>query len=153
MHNKNRCRFSVRAIWALLEEYPSTYLKISDFEHIRGGYDKLLLSGIGIYQTLAKERSDKIYRNLVTDIANRELLSYIVSDAGIIYGTNLPITKVIVGEIKTGITQDMLHQLIGRAGRTGKANKACVVFTRDTDLYKAFGPKDRGRRFYSWMQK
>ena len=118
----------------------SGYLEISEdkFNIIPSPFDKLLVSRIGIYNPNNKQFTTS-YTNLVNRFANKNELSVLASDAQIVYGTNYPLTEVVIdSSFGQQASSNTLYQLIGRAGRTGKSELATVVFTDDDTLNKAF---------------
>jgi energy-coupling factor transporter ATP-binding protein EcfA2 len=107
-------------------------------------YDQALMGGVSIYDpsiSLLKSYND-IYNDIAFSMADKSNLTYIVSNEAIIYGTNLPIEKVIVDD-DMKLTQNMIYQLIGRAGRLGKSKSACVVFKGKEIMRLAFSFKER----------
>jgi len=119
-------------------------ISIDEIEMLPDDFDKALFSGVGIHNPNLKmlDSYDGLYNDVVLSLADNNKLSYIVSDESITYGTNLPIKKVIIDDCDTSYTQNMLHQLIGRAGRTGKSNMAEVVFMNDDILVKTFNTQE-----------
>ena len=115
-------------------------IETKDLDEMVPGYDKLFLATVGVFDAERKEinYSNGFYTNTLLDFADRGRMSYIFSDKQITYGTNLPTSTVFIDKHKDDFTQNMLHQLIGRAGRPGKSKVATVVFLDDKDMEKAF---------------
>jgi len=78
----------------------------------------LLACGIGIYGNF----SDAIYNSFVTKFMNDGSLAYIVSDACIAYGTNIPLNRIIATkDFCDTYSLNTIYQLISRAGRVGRS--------------------------------
>ena len=68
------------------------------------------------------------------DLATEGKLAYLVADVSIVYGTNIPITQVIIKKCFSDVfSVQTLFQLLGRAGRVGKSWKARAI------IHKSFG--------------
>ena len=95
----------------------------------------LLLSGLGIY---VPETMTQYAINKVIEKAVAEQLACLWASPDIVYGTNLALTTVFIG---TGYgfhaTRNALYQLIGRAGRTGRSNKAQILFEDEHTMKRA----------------
>ena len=80
----------------------------------------LLACGVGIYG-----HSDGLYNSFVTKMMNDGTLAYIISDVSIAYGTNIPLNRIIAtDDFCTGYGLNTIYQLISRAGRVGRSDKA-----------------------------
>lgn len=78
----------------------------------------LLACGVGIYGVF----SDAIYNSFVTKFMNDGSLAYIISDAGIAYGTNIPLNRIIATkDFCDTYSLNTIYQLISRAGRVGRS--------------------------------
>jgi late competence protein required for DNA uptake (superfamily II DNA/RNA helicase) len=65
----------------------------------------------------------------------KDNLNYILSTPSIIYGTNMNISIVDIGEEYSKIaTRNSLFQLVGRAGRKGKKSNSAMVIFRTWDM-------------------
>ena len=120
-------------------------IETPDLQDMLKDYDKLFLSTIGVFDTDMSDIKGKslnysngFYTHTLLDYADRGKMSYIFSDKQITYGTNLPTSTVFIDKHREEFTQNMLHQLIGRAGRPGKSKVATVIFLDDKDLEKTF---------------
>ncbi len=92
----------------------------------------LLFHGIGIYETGSKHLSDA-YLNHVLYMASNGLLSYVISDDSISYGTNYPFNHVMIDDSamdKHSIST--LFQLMGRSGRIGQSWIAYIHLDTNT---------------------
>jgi hypothetical protein len=80
----------------------------------------LLACGIGIYG-----HPDGVYNSFVTKMMNDGMLAYIISDVSIAYGTNIPLNRIIAtADFCAGYGLNTIYQLISRAGRVGRSDKA-----------------------------
>ena len=115
-------------------------LRTEDLNEMLVNYDKLFLSGVGVFdmESKALNYSNGFYTNTLLDFSDRGRMSMLFADKQIIYGTNLPLSSVIIDKHKQDFTQNMLHQLIGRTGRPGKSKVATVIFLDDKDMEKSF---------------
>ena len=78
----------------------------------------LLACGVGLYGIL----TDPNYNSFVTKYMNEGSLAYIVSDASIAYGTNIPLNRVIATKDFCDTSSlNTIYQLISRAGRVGRS--------------------------------
>ena len=109
------------------------------------GYDQLLLASIGFYNPDSRElnRVNGIYTDTMINLADKNKISTIISTKKIVYGTNLPLNEIIIDDAGDTYTQNMLFQLIGRAGRPGKSKVAVVIFLNDKDMKKVFSPDSK----------
>jgi len=104
------------------------FVRLSDeeFSLISNDTAGLLLSGGGFYDPSTQ-------RPFEGQITLREAingyLAILFSTPDIVYGTNMALTTIIIGENYSKIaTTNSLYQLSGRAGRTGRSLKAKVIF-------------------------
>lgn len=82
----------------------------------------LLLSGIGVW---SKTITSLEYKSLVLRFASNNMLTYVVADETICYGTNYPFNRVIITEEFSQIhSMETIFQVIARAGRLGLIYKA-----------------------------
>lgn len=80
---------------------------------------KLLYCGVGIYSE--KGLSAK-YLDKVEELASLNYLAFIITDQSLCYGTNFPISNVILrDELVEKLNMNEMFQLIGRAGRVGQS--------------------------------
>lgn len=144
-HLQNNCRnYDFSNDHKLLKHSFINQVQVDELEYLPDTYDRALMAGISIYDpsiSLLKSYND-LYNDIAFSMADRSNLSYIVSNEAITYGTNLPIHKVIIDH-DIDFTQNMFHQLIGRAGRLGKSKTACVVFMSIMSMKKTFSFKER----------
>lgn len=92
----------------------------------------LLMTGVGIYSSTCDEL-DHTYTESVLQYASQGKLAYIVADNSISFGTNLPVSKVIVTpEFSKMHSLMTLIQLMGRAGRVGQSCKAEARISKET---------------------
>ena len=97
-----------------------------------------LLSGIGMYDPV---NGRDLEQTVVIREASKGNLACLFASPDIVYGTNLSLTTVFIGKGYGNIaTRNSLYQLIGRAGRTGRAHKAKVIFQDMTTMRKAILP-------------
>lgn len=90
---------------------------------------QMLFCGIGIYRGYLYddvERFDPEYYQCVIELASHGLLAYIISDSSISYGTNYPISNLIIENSIQNRSIDSILQMMGRAGRIGVSFKAHV---------------------------
>ena len=108
-----------------------TFANRSDFGILSDTEEKLLFSGIGIYnpQSFNKEMMDLF-------LTKKDHLKGILSTPSIVYGTNIPgLSKIDIDKsFVRDSTKNILYQLIGRAGRRGKSDSAIVIFRDDEML-------------------
>lgn len=108
-----------------------TFVNRSDFGILTDTEEKLLFSGIGIYnpQAFNKEMMDLF-------LTKKDHLKGILSTPSIVYGTNIPgLSKIDIDKsFVQDSTKNILYQLIGRAGRRGKSDSANVIFRDDEML-------------------
>ena len=62
------------------------------------------------------------YLNKVEELASSNFLAYIICDESLCYGTNFPISNVILeDDLAQRLSMNEMFQLIGRAGRVGQS--------------------------------
>lgn len=86
--------------------------------------DKLLLSGIGVYQP-------ETFSTLTMDafLQKKDQFKFIASTPSIVYGTNISLSIIDIDRsFLNDSTKNTLYQLIGRAGRKGKSHSAMIIF-------------------------
>ena len=84
------------------------------------------LPGLGEYNP---GRMTAFERNVVMREAGHGHLACLFSSPDIVYGTNMALITVFIGEGYGHIaTRNSLYQLIGRAGRTGKSHKVGLMY-------------------------
>jgi hypothetical protein len=89
----------------------------------------LLYAGIGIY---SNDKFDSQYYELVLQLASQGKLAFLIADMSICYGTNYPISNLIIdASIQRSI--DTIFQLMGRCGRIGQSWSASIHI--DDDIY------------------
>ena len=80
---------------------------------------KLLFCGVAVYTE--KGVSPK-YLDKVEELASSNFLAYIITDESLCYGTNFPISNVILTDnLVQNLNMNEMFQLIGRAGRVGQS--------------------------------
>lgn len=80
---------------------------------------QMLFCGVAIY---SKKVTSSLYLNKVDELAASGYLAYIICDESLCYGTNFPISNVILTDsLATKLTINELFQLMGRAGRVGQS--------------------------------
>lgn len=94
-----------------------------------------LLSGI---IPLGSSLSDRYCELVCQTLAEGARASYILGGRDLIFGLNLPVDRVVIDIAETDY--DTLKQACGRAGRTGKATRAEVVFGTGATLRAALCP-------------
>ena len=100
-----------------------------------------LRSGIGRYNP-----HDPLISQLAQSVVMREAtngrLACLFSTPDIVYGTNMTLITVFIGEAYgRSATRNSLYQLIGRAGRTGRADRAKILFQDEYSMRKAMLPE------------
>jgi len=105
-------------------------INIKRFSDVDENFSKAFLSGIGIYNPDQMNGDEKsIFMEY------KDNLNYILSTPSIIYGTNMNISIVDIGEEYSRIaTRNSLFQLVGRAGRKGKKSNSAMVIFRTWDM-------------------
>lgn len=108
-----------------------TFVNRNDFGIFSDIEEKLLFSGIGIYnpQSFNKEMMELF-------LTKKDHLKGILSTPSIVYGTNIPgLSKIDIDKsFVRDSTKNILYQLIGRAGRRGKSDSAIVIIRDNTML-------------------
>jgi hypothetical protein len=118
----------------------SSYVSLSEVEEkeLEGDTASRLLSGIGMYDPV---NGKDLEQTVVMREACKGNLACLFASPDIVYGTNLSLTTVFIGTGYGNIaTRNSLYQLIGRAGRTGRAHKAKVIFQDMATMRKAMLP-------------
>jgi hypothetical protein len=91
----------------------------------------LLYAGVGVYSMIDKSICPN-YTKVVLELASSGILAYIISDVSICYGTNYPISRIVVtDDFANEHSINTLFQLFGRAGRVGRSWIA-VVYVSST---------------------
>ena len=83
-----------------------------------------LLLGIGLHN--AKLPSQ--YKRVVEYLLSKGLLKFILATATLATGINTPCKTIIIGNDSTFLSEILLHQMIGRAGRRGIEDLGHVIF-------------------------
>jgi len=118
----------------------SSYVSLSEVEEkeLEGDTASRLLSGIGMYDPV---NGKDLEQTVVMREACKGNLACLFASPDIVYGTNLSLTTVFIGKGYGHVaTRNSLYQLIGRAGRTGRAHKAKVIFQDMATMRKAMLP-------------
>ena len=84
--------------------------------------------------------SDQAFELCALALADAACPSFVVADTSFVYGVNLPVDRVLVLLPDKVLGEDELRQLCGRAGRTGKATRAEVVFQDPALLVTSLSP-------------
>jgi replicative superfamily II helicase len=80
---------------------------------------KLLFCGVGIYSETGLSAK---YLDKVEELASMNFLAFIITDESLCYGTNFPISNVILrDDLVEKLNMNEMFQLIGRAGRVGQS--------------------------------
>lgn len=80
---------------------------------------KLLFCGVGIYSQTGLSAK---YLDKVEELASQNYLAFIITDQSLCYGTNFPISNVILRDaLVEKLNMNEMFQLIGRAGRVGQS--------------------------------
>jgi replicative superfamily II helicase len=80
---------------------------------------KLMFCGVALHMEKGLPRK---YLNMVEELASQNLLAYIITDQSLCYGTNFPISNVIIcDDLVCRLNMNEMFQLIGRAGRVGQS--------------------------------
>jgi late competence protein required for DNA uptake (superfamily II DNA/RNA helicase) len=89
------------------------------------------------------------FENLITmREASNGHLACLFSAPDIVYGTNMSLINVFIGSgYGFNATRNSLYQLIGRAGRTGRSNKARILFEDHHTMKRALLPEPNGKNF------
>jgi len=119
--------------------------ELSNSRALSNDFKSRILSGIGVYKPADMNYLEQC---ILIREASKGKIGCLFSDPNIVYGTNMPLITVYVGEaFGRNATRDCLYQLIGRAGRTGLANKARIVFEDNETLKRALLPNSDGASF------
>jgi hypothetical protein len=115
-------------------------INVTKFANVDEMFAKGLMSGIGLYNPDEMNTSEK---SLFMEY--KDNLNFIISTPSIIYGTNMNISIVDIGEQYCPFsTRNSLFQLVGRAGRKGKKSySAMVIFRTWKMLDKIMAPTFR----------
>lgn len=106
-----------------------SFVKRGDLGFLEETREKLLFSGIGIYQPETFS-----FDQMQNFLEKKDLFNGILSNSAIVYGTNISLSVVdIDGSFIRDSTKNVLYQLVGRAGRIGKSSSATIVF-RSNDI-------------------
>jgi hypothetical protein len=82
---------------------------------------QLLLCGVGIYSNYLQSLS-RNYLAKVSQLAEQGSIVYLVTDRSLCFGTNFPISNVILlDSLADSLSLNEIFQLIGRAGRVGQS--------------------------------
>jgi hypothetical protein len=105
-------------------------VNITKFRNTKELFSMAFLSGIGIYNP---EEMNNDERSIFLEY--KDNLNFILSTPSIIYGTNMNISIVDIGEEYSPMaTRNSLFQLVGRAGRKGKKSYSAMVIFRTFDM-------------------
>lgn len=89
----------------------------------------LLFMGVGVYSLSLDEN----YTNTVLELLNERKLAYVVSGEEFSYGSNYPISKIIINDsIGDNHSINTILQIIGRTGRVGKSYFGEVFIDKNT---------------------
>ena len=132
-------------IWPVKIANFSAMLKDEEISALDSDYCGLLLSGLGKYDPATMTH----FENLVTmREASNGHLACLFSAPDIVYGTNMSLINVFIGSgYGFNATRNSLYQLIGRAGRTGRSNKARILFEDHHTMKRALLPEPNGKNF------
>ena len=104
-----------------------------DVDMLRGipdGYDSALISGVGFsHHEGSVHKKQTPYESIVLCAADCNSISFLSTSSAIAYGTNLPSVRIFIDDVS--ITKNMIHQLIGRAGRTRKSDEAECILSKN----------------------
>jgi hypothetical protein len=105
-------------------------VNITKFRNATELFSMAFLSGIGIYNPEEMNIDEKsIFMEY------KDNLNFILSTPSIIYGTNMNISIVDIGEEYSQMaTRNSLFQLVGRAGRKGKKTYSAMVIFRTWEM-------------------
>lgn len=103
---------------------------IIKFRNANELFSMAFLSGIGLYNPEEMNIDEKS-----VFMEYKDNLNFILSTPSIIYGTNMNISIVDIGEeYSPNSTRNSLFQLVGRAGRKGKKSYSAMVIFRTWDM-------------------
>lgn len=97
-------------------------------EVVRGSAEALVESALSGVMLLNTRWSDTAFELSAIALADKSSPSLIIADTSMVYGVNLPIDRALVLTSPGSLSLSEIRQFCGRAGRTGKALKAEVVF-------------------------
>ena len=105
-------------------------INVTKFANVDEMFAKGLMSGIGLYNPDEMNTAEK---SLFMEY--KDNLNFIISTPSIIYGTNMNISIVDIGEEYSSYsTRNSLFQLVGRAGRKGKKSYSAMVIFRTWEM-------------------
>lgn len=105
-------------------------VNVTKFINVNENFSKALMSAIGLYNPDEMNSAEK---SLFMEY--KDNLNFIMSTPSIIYGTNMNISIVDIGEEYSPFsTRNSLFQLVGRAGRKGKKSYSAMVIFRTWDM-------------------
>jgi hypothetical protein len=125
--NEHLLRFGPRGIVTKPGRAGKTSPDIPD-EVIQASAEALvesILSGVALLNT---RWSDQAFEISAIGLADKGSPSLVVADVSMVYGTNLPVDRALVLTSPGKLSAPEIRQFCGRAGRTGKAGRAEVVF-------------------------
>jgi hypothetical protein len=94
---------------------------------------------------MGSTRSDALFEITMQSLAEEARGTFVCAGRQMIYGVNLPVDRVLVDlEVDS---YDEMKQVCGRAGRTGRAARAEIVFCRSEALKLAMCDKGNIRAF------
>ncbi len=133
-----------KPVWSWKKTLTSSTGAQLDIKHELGNsrlsstFKSQLLTGIGVYNPSHMDYQEQC---ILIREASLGKIGCLFSDPNIVYGTNMPLITVYIGQAYgESSTRGGLYQLIGRAGRTGLANKARIVFEDNETLRRALLP-------------
>ena len=85
----------------------------------------LLCAGVGVYDLRLKSA----YLDTVLSLASSGEIAYVIATDQMVYGTNYAFVKAIIPDGFAGHSPYTMFQLMGRAGRSGRAWKAEVIMS------------------------
>jgi hypothetical protein len=99
----------------------------------------LLMSGIGV---CSKNIKNSYYKDFVFNYASKGLLSFVITDETICFGTNYPFTRVFIeDDFALNHSMETINQVVARGGRLGMSYKCFAYF-----------PNSMQQRLYNYMQ-
>lgn len=123
---------------SLINPNNTSFISKEDFGELDEISEKLLFSGIGVYQPENFNSS-----MMESFLKKKDNYKFILSTPSIIYGTNIALSLIdIDSSFLKDSTKNRLYQLIGRAGRRGKSNSAMIVF-RDNEMIEMILKNDQ----------
>lgn len=101
-----------------------SFVKKDDLGLLEETREKLLFSGVGIYQP-----DDFNTEMLDIFLRKKDLYKLIIATPAIVYGTNIGLSLIDIDKsFLQFCTKNTLYQVIGRAGRRGKSDSALIIF-------------------------